>query len=93
MLTRLGGAGAGPFTIKRIAGHSSVTVSQRYVHSLPEDSERAFERREAINEKSNPSLPERQKPSLLPTILTTAQEVAPVTHLGPIAQLVRAADS
>ena len=93
MLTRLGEAGAGPSTIMRIAGHSSVTVSQRHVHSLPEALERAFERLEAINEKKNPSLHERHKPSLLPTIFTTAQEVAPVIHLGPIAQLVRAADS
>lgn len=30
MLTRLGESGVDPFTIMRIAGHSSVTVSQRY---------------------------------------------------------------
>ena len=44
MLTRLGEAGAGAFTIMRIAGHSHVTVSQRYVHSSPESLEPAFER-------------------------------------------------
>lgn len=49
MLTRLGEAGAGAFTIQRIAGHSSVTVSQRYVHPSPESQERAFERLEALN--------------------------------------------
>jgi len=32
------------FTIMRIAGHSSITVSQRYVHPSPEAVERAFER-------------------------------------------------
>ena len=36
MLTRLGEAGADAFSIMKIAGHSSVTVSQRYVHPTPE---------------------------------------------------------
>ena len=49
MLTRLGEAGADAFTIMRIAGHSSVTVSQRYVHPTPEGMERAFERLEDLN--------------------------------------------
>ena len=33
----------------RIAGHSSVTVSQRYVHPTPEAIERAFQRLENLN--------------------------------------------
>jgi integrase len=49
MLTRLGEAGADAFTIMRIAGHSSVTVSQRYVHPTPEGLERAFERLGDLN--------------------------------------------
>lgn len=49
MLTRLGEAGADAFTIMRIAGHSSVTVSQRYVHPTPEGLERAFEPLEDLN--------------------------------------------
>ena len=49
MLTRLGEAGVDAFTIMRIAGHSSITVSQRYVHPSPEALERAFERLEAFN--------------------------------------------
>ncbi len=49
MLTRLGEAGAEAFTIMRIAGHSSVTISQRYVHPTPEGMERAFERLEDLN--------------------------------------------
>jgi len=49
MLTRLGEAGADAFTIMRIAGHSSVTVSQRYVHPSPESLETAFERLDALN--------------------------------------------
>jgi hypothetical protein len=49
MLTQLGGGGADAFTIMRIAGHSSVTVSQRYVHPTPEAVEGAFERLETLN--------------------------------------------
>ena len=48
MLTRLGEPGADAFTIMRIAGHSSVVISQRYVHPSPESLERAFERLEAL---------------------------------------------
>jgi hypothetical protein len=33
----------------KLAGHSSVTVSQRYVHPTPESCEMAFERLEALN--------------------------------------------
>ncbi len=46
--TRLGEAGADAFTIMRLMGHSSVTVSQRYVHPTPESVERAFARFEAL---------------------------------------------
>ena len=49
MLTRLGEAGADAFTIMKIAGHSSVTVSQRYVHPTPEGMERAFQRLPTLN--------------------------------------------
>lgn len=38
MLTRLGLSGADAYTIKRIAGHSSVTVSERYIHPTSEGS-------------------------------------------------------
>lgn len=48
-LTRLGESGCDAFTIKRVAGHSSITVSERYVHPTPEGMERAFERLEAFN--------------------------------------------
>ena len=49
MLTRLGETGADAFTIMRIAGHSSITVSAKYVHPTPETLERAFERMEAVH--------------------------------------------
>lgn len=44
MLTRLGEAGADVFTIMRIAGHSSITMSQRYVHPSDDAMELAFEK-------------------------------------------------
>ena len=40
--TRLGEAGADAFTIMRLMGHSSVTVSQRYVHPSTDALERAI---------------------------------------------------
>jgi hypothetical protein len=49
MLTRVGEAGVEAFTIMRIAGHSSVTISQKDVHPTPEAMERAFEKLEAFN--------------------------------------------
>ncbi|HEV3199610.1 MAG TPA: hypothetical protein VGZ73_17020, partial [Bryobacteraceae bacterium] len=49
MLTRLGEAGADAFTFMRIAGHRSVTLSQRYAHPTPEGMERAFKRLEELN--------------------------------------------
>jgi propanediol utilization protein len=48
-MTRLEEAGADAFTIMRIAGHSSVMVSQRHVHPTPHGMERVFERLEELN--------------------------------------------
>ncbi len=47
--TRLGESGADAFTIMRLMGHSSVTVSQRYVHPSPEAVELAYERLAALD--------------------------------------------
>jgi len=44
ILTRLGLSGADVFTIKKIAGHSSVQVSEKYVHPSSESKERAIEK-------------------------------------------------
>ena len=49
MLSHLGEAGADVFSIMRIAGHSSATVSRRYVRPTPEGLERAFERLQELN--------------------------------------------
>ena len=51
-LTRFGEAGADAFTIKKVAGHSSVTISERYIHPTPEGQERAFERFANLNERA-----------------------------------------
>lgn len=51
-LTRFGEAGADAFTIKKVAGHSSVTISERYIHPTPEGQERAFERFANMNEEA-----------------------------------------
>src|ERR1039458_10147323 len=50
MLTRLGLPGVDAFTIMRIAGHSSIPISQRYVQPSPESIERAFEKLEVSNQ-------------------------------------------
>lgn len=47
--TRLGEAGADAFTVMRLMGHSTVTVSQRYVHPSPEALELAYERLTMLN--------------------------------------------
>lgn len=54
--TRLGEAGADAFAIMRLAGHSTVTVSQKYVHPSAEALGLAIQRLEALN-ASKPALP------------------------------------
>lgn len=61
--TRLGESGADPFTIMRVMGHSTVTVSQRYVHPTPETLERAFERLEERNERAAERVKEQERKS------------------------------
>jgi integrase len=48
--TRLGESGADAFTIMKLMGHSSITISQRYVHPTPEAVERAFTRFEVFQQ-------------------------------------------
>ena len=50
--TRLGESGADAFTIMKLMGHSTVLVSQRYVHPSPESIERAYERFTNLNRRS-----------------------------------------
>jgi integrase len=51
-LTRLGENGADAFTIMRIAGHSSVTTSQRYVHPSSETVALAIARLDTSNRQA-----------------------------------------
>jgi len=51
-LTRFGEAGADAFTIKKVAGHSSVTIPERYIHPTPEKPECAFERFSGLNKQA-----------------------------------------
>ena len=83
LLTRLGQSGTDAFTIMRIAGHASVTISQRYVHPTPETVERAFERLEILNsgkQENSPKLIEGKRPLTVPTIPPTLLTIESVTH-------------
>ena len=46
MLTRLGESGCDVWTLARIAGHSNIRISQRYVHPSAAHIERSVNRRE-----------------------------------------------
>jgi integrase len=48
--TRLGNAGADAFTIQRLAGHSSILISQRYVHSDRKAKESAIHLLDLLNQ-------------------------------------------
>jgi integrase len=55
-LTNLGEAGCDAFTLARIAGHSSITITQRYVHPQADAIEHAFAKLPpVINEQSEPA--------------------------------------
>ena len=71
MLTRLGESGVDVFTIMKIAGHSSVTVSEKYVHPSSESMQRAFKRLREFNEKAVAALPESQNLQIPATISAT----------------------
>lgn len=76
MLTRLGESGVDAFTIMRIAGHSSIVVSQRYIHPTPEAVERAFERLQ-LSGKGPDIEPKRHLPA---TVSATLSQLLSVNH-------------
>ncbi len=78
--TRLGEAGADAFMIMRLMGHSSVTVSQRYVHPTPEALERAVERLEGLNQRSRRNLRGSPKAKPPATFSATPRQIAPVSY-------------
>jgi integrase len=61
LLTRLGEVGADAFALQKIGGHSSITVSQRYVHPTPERVEEAFSKLEAYNARKAEELERKRK--------------------------------
>jgi integrase len=73
MLTRLGESGVDAFTIMRIAGHSTIIVSQRYVHPSSEAVERAFEQLEALNDSISIRLQNKENRRLLATVPATSE--------------------
>ncbi|HZL66486.1 MAG TPA: site-specific integrase [Candidatus Limnocylindrales bacterium] len=75
MLTRLGESGVDAFTIMKIAGHSSITVSQRYVHPSPEAVERAFERLQLSGNQGQIE-PKRLPPAIVSATLTGTAAVS-----------------
>ena len=60
----------------RIAGHSSIVVSQRYVHPTPEAVERAFERLQLSGDQEQIEA----KVLLPPTKFTTLGKAVSVSH-------------
>jgi integrase len=78
MLTWIGASGADAFTIKRIAGHSSVTVSEKYIHPTPESLELAFQRFVALGEPVPAEGLEERKllgPATVPATVAGASDV------------------
>ena len=53
--SRLGNAGCDAFTIQKLAGHSSILISQRYVHSDQEAKESAIRLLDTLNNKKAPA--------------------------------------
>ena len=86
--TRLGEAGADSFTIMKAMGHSSVVVSQQYVHPTPARLESAWRQLDARNKSQAKRAMEKAakaqrrrysrttagKPKTVPTILPTPSE-------------------
>lgn len=74
--TRLGESGADAFTIMRIMGHSSITVSQRYVHPTAGTMENAILGLERAAEAAEQKQRTNVAKSLeVPTNFTTAESV------------------
>ena len=78
-LTRLGEAGVDAFTIMRIAGHSTITVFQKYVHPSNESMERAFDRLETFNARVEPERAENQEQAAKSALPATVSATLPET--------------
>jgi hypothetical protein len=76
--TRLGEAGVVALTMMCIMGRSTVANSQEFVHPAPGAMERAFERLDALNQRTGNSLPDRRDLIQVPTVSTTSQAPAQI---------------
>lgn len=74
MLTRLGASGADVFLIKKIAGHSSVTVSEKYIHPVPRSLEAAFQRFEKMGQKALEEGAKTADTATIPATVESQQE-------------------
>ena len=74
-LTRLAEAGVDAFTLARIAGHSSISITQRYCHPQADAVERAF----AKGENNRAQLTEGETSQELPQAVTP-EVLAPVSE-------------
>jgi len=72
MLTNLAACGADAFVIQRVAGHSSIVISQKYVHPTPESLENAFARLEQVSKRTK----DGSQQSLTPTTKVTTIRVS-----------------
>jgi integrase len=61
-LTRLAESGADVFSIQKIAGHSDIRVTSRYVHPTPEHIKQAFSRFQEYNTRSKKAQKTRKGP-------------------------------
>ncbi len=74
--TRLGEGGADAFTIMKLMGHSTVLVSQLYVHPTPESMEKAVESMAALN----PNASRSEVPTKLTTTTKSSRDVKKLSH-------------
>jgi integrase len=74
--TRLGAAGIDSFSIKKLMGHSSVAVSEKYIHPTPESLMVAFDRLESYTAEAVKALPkviELLPPATIPATVAGEQ--------------------
>ncbi len=77
-LTDLGAAGADAFTIQAIAGHSSVTTSQRYVHPVADTMTRAIKKLDQYRKLESES--RRPKPPISRKVATVSATPVVAKH-------------